>query len=76
MNKDLDAIAAEALALPVTTRAELAARLLDSLDELSPEENEQLWAQEAERRFAEYKSGHIASQPADEVFARLRSRRK
>lgn len=76
MGKDLKDIAAEALDLPITARAELATRLLDSLDELSEEENDQLWAREAERRYAEYKAGNIESVPADEVFARLRSRKK
>ena len=74
MSRDFKDIVAEVLDLPVTSRAELASQLLDSLDEVSEEENEQLWAQEAERRYAEYKAGNIESVPADEVFARLRSR--
>jgi putative addiction module component (TIGR02574 family) len=76
MSRDPKDIVAEALDLPLTARAELASLLLDSLDELSEEESDQLWAQEAERRFAEYKAGNIESVPAEEVFARLRSRRK
>ena len=76
MTKDLKEIAAEALELPLTARAELASQLLDSLDDLSEEENDQLWAQEAERRYAEYKAGTIEAVPADEVFARLRARKK
>ncbi|HET8773881.1 MAG TPA: addiction module protein [Thermoanaerobaculia bacterium] len=76
MSRDPKDIAAEALGLPLTARAELASRLLDSLDDLSEEENDQLWAQEAERRYAEYKAGNIEAVPAEEVFARLRSRRK
>lgn len=76
MSKDLKDLAAEALELPLTARAELASQLLDSLDDLSEEENDQLWAQEAERRYAEYKAGNIEAVPADEVFARLRARRK
>jgi len=76
MSRNIKEIAAEALELPLAARAELASRLLDSLDDLSEEENEQLWAQEAERRYAEYKSGGIDAVPADEVFARLRSRKK
>ena len=76
MSKDLKDIAAQALELPLTARAELASQLLDSLDDLSEEENDQLWAQEAERRYAEYKAGKIEAVPADEVFARLRSRKK
>ncbi|HEV7240742.1 MAG TPA: addiction module protein [Thermoanaerobaculia bacterium] len=76
MSKDLKDIVAEALELPLTARAELASQLLDSLDDLSEEENDQLWAQEAERRYAEYKAGNIEAVPADEVFARLRARKK
>lgn len=76
MSRDPKDIAAEALELPLTARAELASRLLDSLDDLSEAENDQLWAQEAERRYAEYKAGNIEAVPAEEVFARLRSRRK
>jgi putative addiction module component (TIGR02574 family) len=45
-------------------------------DDLSEEESDQLWAEEAERRFAEYKAGNIEAVPADEVFARLRARAK
>jgi putative addiction module component (TIGR02574 family) len=75
MSRDLKDIAAEALELPLTARAELAGQLLESLDHLTEEENDQLWAEEAERRYAEYKAGNVGSISADELFARLRSRR-
>ena len=74
MSRDIKDIAAEALELPLTARAELASQLLESLDDLSEEESDQLWAQEAERRYAEYKAGRIEAVPSEEVFARLRSR--
>jgi putative addiction module component (TIGR02574 family) len=76
MSKDLKDIAAEALELPLIARAELASQLLDSLDDLTEEENDQLWAQEGERRYAEYKAGNVDAVPAEEVFARLRARKK
>ncbi len=76
MSRDPKDIVAEALELPLTARAELASQLLDSLDDLSEEESDQLWAEEAERRFADYKAGKIEAVSADEVFARLRARRK
>ncbi|HVE70536.1 MAG TPA: addiction module protein [Thermoanaerobaculia bacterium] len=76
MSRDLKDLAAEVLELPITDRAELASRLLDSLDDVSEEENDRLWAQEAERRYAEYKAGSIAGVAAEEVFDRLRSRAK
>jgi putative addiction module component (TIGR02574 family) len=75
MSRSAKDLAAEALELPLTARAELARQLLDSLDDLSEEENDLLWAEEAERRFAEYKAGAIEAIPADEVFARLRAAR-
>lgn len=75
MSRDFKDIAAEALELPLTARAELASQLLESLDGLTEAENEQLWAEEAERRYAAYKAGEIKAVPADEVFARLRSRK-
>ncbi len=76
MSRNPKDIAAEALDLPLTARAELASQLLDSLDDLSEEESDQLWAVEAERRFADYKTGNVEAVPADEVFARLRARNK
>lgn len=62
MRRDLKHIAAEVLDLP-------------SADDLSEEESDQLWAAEAERRYAEYKAGNIGAVDAEEVFARLRSTR-
>ena len=52
------------------------AKDLDSPDDLSEAENDQLWAEEAERRYAEYKAGNIEAIPADEVFAESRRRRR
>jgi putative addiction module component (TIGR02574 family) len=76
MSRDVKDIAAEALQLPLEARAELASQLLESLDDLSEKEIEHLWAAEAERRFSEYKAGRVEAIPAEEVFARLRSRSK
>ena len=76
MSRDVKDIAAEALQLPLAARADLAGQLLESLDDLSEDEVEQLWAAEAERRYAEYKAGRIEATPAEEVFARLASRKK
>jgi len=47
----------------------LASQLLESLEDISEEESDLLWAQEAERRLADYKAGRIEAVPADEVFA-------
>ncbi|MCU1245810.1 MAG: addiction module component, family [Acidobacteria bacterium] len=76
MSRDLKDLAAEVLDLPLAARADLASQLLDSLDDLSEEESDRLWAEEGRRRYDEYKAGRIDSIPAEELFARLRSRMK
>ncbi len=45
-----DRLEAEALKLDPGSRARLAGKLLESLEDLSEEENARLWAEEAERR--------------------------
>jgi putative addiction module component, TIGR02574 family len=74
MSRNSKDLTAEALELPLAARAALASELLDSLDDLSEEESDQLSAEEAERRYADYKAGNIEAVPADEVFAHLRDR--
>jgi len=64
----------QVLELPLAERAELARQLLDSLEDISEEENDALWAAEAERRFADFRAGKIKAIPAEEVFASLRTR--
>ncbi|MBA4158209.1 MAG: addiction module protein [Gemmatimonadetes bacterium] len=44
-------------------------RSLDEEDEIA-----QAWADEAERRYEELRSGAVHSVPAEEVFARIRAR--
>ncbi len=69
----IDELMREALSLDPQGRAHLAHRLLDSLDELSEAEVEQLWLAEAVRRNAEIEAG-APTYPADEVLARARAR--
>ncbi len=65
----------EALRLDPSYRAELARELLVSLDELSADEIEHLWLEEAERRRLEVQSGRAVTVPMDEVFAKARAKR-
>ena len=69
-------IVAAALKLPSKKRADLASQLIRSLDKeeenLSREEWERLWADEAERRLEELRQGKAKEIPAEEVFARAR----
>ena len=74
MEPTLEEIASAALSMSVEARAALAKRLLDSLDELAPEEYEQLWLDEAARRYQQLKAGTARSIPSSEVFARLDAR--
>ena len=62
------------LRLEPRARARLAGRLLESLDDLTPEENARLWAEEAERRAAALDAGALGSRPADEVFRDAKAR--
>ncbi len=64
---------AEALKLSPAERATLAERLIASLDELSDKQNEQLWLNEADRRYREYKSGSISARSAEDVLRDARA---
>ncbi|MBI4002858.1 MAG: addiction module protein [Nitrospira defluvii] len=41
-----------------------------SLEEITEEEAEHLWAEEAERRLKEYRAGRAQAVPADEVHTK------
>lgn len=73
MARKLDDLAAEALELSKESRAALAKRLLDSLDEPTANEVGEGWVREAERRYNELKAGTARTLPSEEVFAKLRS---
>jgi len=62
-----------ALSLDVQDRAALVQRLLASLEELSEEEAERLWAEEAQRRLDEYRAGRAKAIPAEEVAKKAES---
>ena len=64
---DLVEVLKTALGLGVEDRAALAEELLASLEELSPEEADHLWAEEAERRLKALRSGNARAIPAQEV---------
>jgi putative addiction module component (TIGR02574 family) len=76
MERTLEEIPTQALNLTVESRAALAKRLLDSLDDLSPDEVEHLWVEEAARRYQQLRDGTASSIPSDEVFARLEARQR
>ena len=69
--QDLYAKAAE---LSPQDRAELAALLLESLESALEEGTEEAWAEEIERRMADYREGRVQTIPWPEVRARLHRR--
>lgn len=73
-NKSIAELEAQLLQLEPHTRASLAKALLASLDDLSDEEYERLWAEEAEARYADFLAGRTKAIDGDEVFARARAR--
>jgi putative addiction module component (TIGR02574 family) len=62
-----------ALKLPRKSRANLAEKLLASLDD---EQEILAAAQEADRRFQAYKRGEIQARPVEEAIRDLRKRKK
>ena len=49
---------------------------MESLEEPSPQEHEQLWAAEINRRYSDYKSGKTKGIPYEEVMQDVESRLK
>ena len=72
----LKELEAEALKLDPKARARLAGKLLESLENLSEEENTRLWAEEAQRRDAEMDMNPGSSCSAAEVFREARAKLK
>jgi putative addiction module component (TIGR02574 family) len=63
----------EAMQLPAASRAQLADKLVESLDSAELDEIQKLWTEEAIRRRDEVRSGRVKPIPGDEVLAEVRS---
>ena len=72
MSPQLMECEAQALRLSPAERAILAERLIASLDNLNEQQNEQLWIDEADLRYREYKSGKITARSAADVLSDAR----
>jgi len=66
----------EAKGLSVQERARLAHQLIASLDAGEDVDAEEVWLEEAERRYQAYRQGKLAAKPADKVFHEAKSRLK
>ena len=69
-----DELEVEALKLPADDRADLARRLIESLEEADTGDFETEWIEEAERRYAAYRQGVTTGRPGDEVFRQAKAR--
>jgi putative addiction module component (TIGR02574 family) len=65
----------EVMKLSLKERAELAQKLLRSLDDPSETELEALWAEEADRRLDAFERGEMRSYSREEMLKRLKAAR-
>jgi putative addiction module component (TIGR02574 family) len=73
MTMDITAIEREALKLSPEDRARLVRELLESLDNLSSQDLERLWLEEASLRAAQLDTGEATLVPGDEVDRKARA---
>lgn len=76
MLKTHEEVAAAALAMPIEARAELADRLLSSIDAPDQASIDAAWGAEAERRIDQLDRGEVSLIPGDDLMAELRKRVK
>jgi putative addiction module component (TIGR02574 family) len=62
---------ADLLALPVTQRADIAARLLESLEPGTDPDAEAAWDQEIRERLDQLRSGRVNAVPLDEALKQI-----
>jgi putative addiction module component (TIGR02574 family) len=68
MDTTLENVEKEAFSLTAADRARLAMDLIKSLDNQDDTDAEDLWLQETERRYQEYREGSLTARPAEDVF--------
>jgi hypothetical protein len=76
MATNFDELKKHLLGLTAQQKAALARSLIEELDEMSDDDAERLWADEAQRRYAAFKAGEIAARSGDEVMHQARQRLK
>ena len=72
MSTKMEKLALELLGLPASSRAELAKRLIASLDEFDAPDADKSWLQEIRKRDADITEGKVECIPAEDVFRELR----
>ena len=77
MTSNINEIGKKALELSVHDRALLIRQLLESLDDGDEEENaEELWIDEAKRRYNLYKQGKTSERPGNQVLEKAKANLK
>jgi putative addiction module component (TIGR02574 family) len=71
MTRAVEELYEQASQLPEEDRAELAGKLLESIEDPPDEGVEEAWAAEIERRIADYRAGRVKTIPWSEVRAHL-----
>jgi putative addiction module component (TIGR02574 family) len=74
MSTQFEEIQKQATNLPPNEKAALARQLIEELDQTFDGDVEQLWFDEARRRFEAYLKGEIDAHSGDEVMQRVRAR--
>ena len=74
MPKEVNDIEKDAMELPPHDRALLVEHLLATLECGEDIDAEEVWLDEAEKRYKEYRAGKIGVKPADQVFAEARKK--
>jgi putative addiction module component (TIGR02574 family) len=76
MSALFDELEKQARLLTTQEKAALARMLIEGLDPAVDSQVEQLWIDEAQRRYEAYLHGELSSLPGDEVMSRARTRLK
>ena len=76
MARTIEDIESELLQLDRHARAALAKSLLESLETLSEDELEELWIEEGEARYSDFKAGRNSAIEGDKVLAQARARKR
>ncbi len=71
MTRSVNEILEEALTLPVEARAEIASKLINSLDDAVDDDAEVEWSAEIERRIRDIDNGTVELVPWAEVRRRI-----
>ena len=73
MSRSFEELEAEIMNLGLEGRAQLAEKLLLSLEAPSEQENLHLWVTEAQRRLRELRESRMKEIPADDAFRQARA---